>query len=278
MDYIEVTLVLDPVNPWRDIFIAELDGLGFESFVETKTGFSTYIKEDEYHQDLLKVLERDEVEVSVEIKKIEDQNWNQQWEDQFQPVEVEDFLLIRAPFHADLDLPKKQLEIIIQPQMSFGTGHHQTTWLISRRMFQLNLKDQNVLDMGTGTGVLAILAEKLGAKSVFAPDIDEWSFNNAQENSALNHCSRIEVAHGGIETVVGKKFDAIIANINKNILIEQFSVYSKSLLNQGKLIISGFFETDQDHLVQEAKKHGFVFENIFVKDEWAMIEFARHMS
>lgn len=140
-------------------------------------------------------------------------------------------------------------------------------------MYDLNLKDKAVLDMGTGTGVLAILAEKLGAATVFAPDIDEWSFKNAQENCTLNNCYKVEVALGDHQTIMGKSFDVIVANINKNVLIEHFLVYSNCLKTSGKLLISGFFETDADDLIKKAADHGFIFEETYKKEGWAMIVF-----
>ena len=160
--------------------------------------------------------------------------------------------------------------------MSFGTGHHQTTWLISKRLLELDLQDKEVMDMGTGTGVLAILAEKLGAKNILAPDIDEWSYQNALENSQRNNCKELEVLHGGHELVGDRTFDLVIANINKNILIENFSVYSNAVKPQGTLILSGFFKTDKEDLVTCATKYGFVFEVELSKDEWSMLEFKRN--
>lgn len=271
MNYIELHVEFSKIHPGRDVLIALLDEQGFDSFVETKTGLKSYTSEAHFNTLNLKFVNSIEGVESVSDSVIADQNWNAKWEENFDPVLVEDLLVIKAPFHKQKF--SQQLEVIIQPQMSFGTGHHQTTWLISKRLFGLDLNKKDVLDMGTGTGVLAILAEKLGAESVFAPDIDEWSFNNAQENTALNQCNRIEVALGDDRLLVNKNFDLLIANINKNILFQHFSVYSKCLNKGGKMLISGFFETDTDDLRQEAKKHGFIFEQTFTKDEWAMMEF-----
>lgn len=271
MNYIELQVEFEEIHPWRDIMIAFLEQRGFDGFVETKTGLKSYISESAFKDLDVREVEQHQGVVSVEQSLIEDQNWNAKWEENFDPVFVEDKLVIRAPFHPE-NLAAK-MSITIQPQMSFGTGHHQTTWLISKKLFDMNLEGQEILDMGTGTGVLAILAEKLGASYVFAPDIDEWSFRNAQENVALNNCEKIEIALGDDQTIVGKTFDVIIANINKNVLIEHFSVYSESLKPEGKMLISGFFETDRYDLEKAAAEHGFIFEDIETKDEWAMMQF-----
>lgn len=271
MDYIQVTIEFSKVHPWRDIIISQLDQLGFESFVETKLGLESYIPENKFEKDKLNHISEIEDVLNVASNLIKDQNWNAKWEENFDPVLVEDKLVIKAPFH-DEEF-SQDMEVVIQPQMSFGTGHHQTTWLISKRLFELEIENKTVLDMGTGTGVLAVIAEKLGAQNVFAPDIDEWSYRNAIENVKLNDCNKIEVALGDDKLILGKQFDVIIANINKNILIQHFSVYSSCLVKGGKMLISGFFSTDTKDLKVEAAKHGFIFEYTFNKDEWAMIQF-----
>lgn len=273
MDYIEFQVEFSKVYPWRDVLISNLDELGFESFVETKSGLNSYIPENNFNEEKIKFIEAIEDVEKVSWNVIKDQNWNAKWEENFDPVFVEDRLVIKAPFHKQTFT--QGMEITIQPQMSFGTGHHQTTWLISKRCFDLDLKQKTVLDMGTGTGVLAILAEKLGARHVFAPDIDEWSFNNAQENVALNDCKNIEVALGDDKLLNGRNFDILIANINKNVLIQHFSVYSKCLNEGGKMLISGFFATDAHDLISAASEHGFIFEDTFTKDEWAMLQFRK---
>jgi ribosomal protein L11 methyltransferase len=271
LDYWEININFSELHPWRDIAISILDQKNFDSFVETKTGLKSYIAKDQFKDELLTEIESWDSCTGWTKNLIEDRNWNAEWESNFDPVLIGDKLAIVAPFHEEEF--HQELKITIQPQMSFGTGHHQTTYLASERLFDLELIGTDVLDMGTGTGVLAILAEKLGAKFVFAPDIDKWSFQNAQDNVKLNACKRIELALGGHELVEGRTFDIVIANINKNILIEHFSVYSKSLNSKGKLLISGFFETDKNELIQVAEKNGFMFATLFVKDEWALLEF-----
>jgi ribosomal protein L11 methyltransferase len=273
MNYIELNINFKEIYPWRDILISNLAEKGFESFVETKSGLQSYIPENDFKEEML--LELDEI-ASIESFNtvlIQDQNWNAQWEENFDPVIVEDKLAIIAPFHHQKF--EQELIITIQPQMSFGTGHHQTTWLAARRFFELDLKGKSVLDMGTGTGILAILAEKLGAKSVFAPDIDEWSYNNAKENVESNNCSKIEVALGDDRLLEGRTFDLIMANINKNILLQHFNSYAQALKPNGIILISGFFETDQHDLIDAGEKVGFIFEQIQTKDEWALMQFRK---
>lgn len=274
MNYIELKIELIDIDPWGEIFTTYLAENGFESFVQEKEYLKCYISKADFSKENIDFLnDYKEHFKNSEIKEIQDKNWNAEWEKNFDPVFVGDDLAILAPFHKSIK--KVGNTILIQPQMSFGTGHHQTTWLASKRLLSLNLKDKTVLDMGTGTGVLAILSEKLGAKSVFAPDIDIWSFNNAKENLTLNNCSKIEVELGGKETILNKKFDVLIANINKNILIDQFESLSNSSNSKSTLLISGFFSTDVDDLKLEAEKFGFIFEEVYSKDEWALVEFIK---
>lgn len=274
MDYIELKIELKTLNPWREVILSDLAVVGFESFVETNSGLNGYIPVNDFSDDMLLILGNYTTHIlSYEVRTIADENWNAKWEENFDPVFVENKLAIVAPFHKESY--SQEMIVKIQPQMSFGTGHHQTTWLASRKMFNLNIEGKRLLDMGTGTGVLAIVAEKLGASHVYAPDIDQWSYNNAIENVALNDCSKIEVALGGDELLGENDFDIIIANINKNILIAHFPVYAKAINSGGTMLNSGFFTTDKDDLIEEAEKHGFIFESIESKDEWALLEFKK---
>ncbi len=270
MNYIELSITFNQIDPWRDIMVSNLAEKGFESFVETKTGLQSYIPENDFSEELIHEYSSLEAITEMKFKTIQDENWNAEWEKNFDPVFVEDKLAIIAPFHKGEY--SQNMVITIQPQMSFGTGHHQTTWLASKRLFELEVKGKRVLDMGTGTGILAVLAEKLGAADIYAPDIDEWSYRNAQENVALNSCSNVTIDHGDHTLLVGRTFDLIIANINKNILISHFEHYAAALVNDGVLLISGFFETDKSDLVAHAEKFGFLFERIDTKDEWALIQ------
>lgn len=273
MKYFELNIEFKELEPWREIFIAELAEIGFESFVETNNGVLSYIQESNFSQEMIdKIIQHPEV-LNHELKLIEEQNWNHEWEKNFDPVYIDNKLAIVAPFH---NRPENfEQVIVIEPKMSFGTGHHQTTRLMSLALFDMDLKNQTILDMGTGTGVLAILAEKLGAKKITAIDIDEWSYQNTIENCQKNDCTIVETFHGGAELIAGNHFNIILANINKNVLIKQFSVYSSALNIEGKLLISGFFITDKDQLVNEAAKHGFNFVKSDQMDEWALLHFIK---
>lgn len=275
MNYYEVKIEFNQIDPWREIIISVLAENGAESFTESKTGCQAYFPENTFTTiEALGLAEFDSFIDTVSYELIKDRNWNAEWESNFDPVFVDDQLAIFAPFHQnDGDRP---YQVIIQPQMSFGTGHHQTTWLMSRRLLSLEINGKQVLDMGTGTGVLAILAEKMGASHVFAPDIDEWAYKNAIDNCKLNNSHAVELGLGGVELLDGRKFDILIANINKNILTQQFKNY-EVVANKGAiLLISGFFTTDIDDLVGIAEKSGFIFENKYNKDEWALVEFRKH--
>ncbi len=271
MDYQGLIFKINPLFPARDILTARLAELGFESFVETENGLEAYIPQVDYNKAevlQIKELHSNEWDISFEEKSFEDQNWNATWEASFQAIEVGDFVRVRAPFHEE-----KQgfsHEVLIQPQMSFGTGHHQTTHLIMKNMADLDYNGKSVLDMGCGTGILAILAEKLGAKKIDAIDIDPWSFQNTQENIELNQSKEISAILGGVEVIPDRKYDVIIANINRNILQAQLPRYAKAMKLGAKLYLSGFFETDVAVLEEQAASLGIQKEKVDQKDGWAM--------
>ena len=273
MDTIELTVNLKPKDPWSDILIAELSDKGFDSFVNTPTGVVAYC---EATVNLDQVVEETILngEMAVEIdyskKVIPYKNWNAKWEEDFHPVFVEDYATIVAPFHKDVDT--QGMEVIIQPQMSFGTGHHQTTWMMTKALFELDVMPKEVLDMGTGTGVLAIVAEKLGAKNVLAIDIEDWSAINAQENCDRNNCKIVTCLCGDIDKVEGERFGLIIANINKNILKSHMKIYAESLEQGGTLLLSGFFKSDVDEMVEYTSDFDLEKTKVFSKDEWAFIQ------
>ncbi len=270
MAYLAFHFTVTPVQPGSEILIALLGEEGFESFDYTDAGFTAYGKEEEVAAtDLLK-FKHDDFSFTCKIDKIADTNWNAEWEKNFDPVVIPGLLCIRAPFH-DVCKDVKH-EIVIMPKMSFGTGHHQTTRLVCSEMFRLDLSNKRVLDMGCGTGILAILAGLLGAKDIVGIDIDEWSVENAIENCAMNHFPEISVLKGGVELLKeAGTFDVILANINKNILKAQLPAYSASLSKGGHLFLSGFFTTDVDELTQIAITHGFEFLHSAHENEWAMM-------
>lgn len=273
MDTLEVTFELTPKEPWSEITIAELADLGFDSFVSTDDGFMAYGNATiDWGKVLeqLSVVQNEDVSLNVSEKVIPYQNWNATWEENFQPVEVEDYATILAPFHEEADA--KGLKVTIQPQMSFGTGHHQTTWMMTKAMFELDVMPEKVLDMGTGTGVLAVVAEKLGAKDILAIDIEEWSAENARENTERNACRNIECVWGDIDKVPDTNFGLILANINKNVLKSHMKRYSDVLEKGGILLLSGFFVSDVEEMAGVCKQYGLEKTKVFEKDEWAALQ------
>ena len=279
MDYIEVTINLKPRMPWSDILIAELADLGFESFVETATGIQAYAPES--IGNVAAILQQtslaaaNEVTVETTTAVIAHQNWNAQWEADFEPVIVDDRLAILAPFH-DESAFQNQHKIIIQPQMSFGTGHHQTTFLMSQFLMDLEPVPQHILDMGTGTGVLAILAEKRGCSDIVAVDIESWSVENTKENAVRNQCSHIKALEGDVDCLTGMKFDMILANINKNILKAHLPAYAELLEENGLLYLSGFFFSDVTELTAEAAKSNLTVLEVREKETWAAIKLQKN--
>ena len=276
MDTIEVTIDLNPKDPWSEILIAELAENGFDSFVTTDSGIKAYASADIFVASVLEqtILSRaPKVEYSISSEVIPYQNWNAVWEANFKPVHIDDVASILAPFH-DRAIGKGVI-VEIQPQMSFGTGHHETTWMMVKAMFAIKDFPSNVLDMGAGTGVLAIFAEKLGARAILAVDNDEGSVRNALENGTRNKTNNIEFIHGGIKAVKGKKFGLIIANINKNILKEHMETYVNILEADGVLLLSGFLCSDVDEMVKYASSFDLSFLNSYKKNEWAGIQFQK---
>lgn len=275
MDYLELSIALTPRDPWTEILTAELADNGFESFVETEDGILAYgqlelVDAENPLKNTFLETQSNNVEVVIHSKIIPQQNWNAVWESDFQPVEVEDYLTIVAPFH-DRSTAKGMI-IEILPKMSFGTGHHQTTWMMSKALFELKRIPAEVLDMGTGTGVLAFVAERLGAKHVVAVDIEDWSVENTLENAERNDCKTIEAICGDVNVLNGRTFGLILANINKNILKAHMSSYAEMLEKNGTLLLSGFFDTDVDELVTFAEQFGLKKHRVLNKDNWAAIE------
>lgn len=278
MEYLELKVSLSPKEPWGEILVAQLAEVGFESFMDFEDGILAYGQtdlvslEDAISSSFLGE-ESEEVKFLIESKVIPHENWNAVWESDFEPVFVEDYLTILAPFH-DKSLSKGML-VEIQPQMSFGTGHHQTTWMMSKALFELGFMPATILDMGTGTGVLAIIAEKLGAKEILAIDIEDWSVENTVENAARNKCSKIKAVCGDVDLIQAMSFDLIIANINKNVLKSHMESYSNALVENGTLLLSGFFDSDVDELIAHAQKYKLKKISILTKDNWAAIKLTK---
>lgn len=276
MNYTQIIISVEPLIIGREILIAEMAELGFESFVDNESGFEAYIPENDFKLnefESIPLFSNKEFAIAYQINSIEQQNWNQQWEESFEPIEVENRLLIRAPFHQAP--PNNVLDIIIEPKMSFGTGHHETTYLIAKRLLDLPLENKSVLDMGCGTGILAILAKKKNCGNVLAIDNDEWAYTNSLENCQRNHVD-IEVVLGDANNIKNNKFDVIIANINRNILLKDMHFYATALNKNGLLLLSGFFMVDKNILMEEAHQLGLTLHFEATKNEWAMLELIKN--
>lgn len=280
MNYYEIDFQVNPKNPWSDILSSELADLGYESFVETENGMKAYGPVNSINLEHLIQLPglikgmNSEVEINYAINEIQEKNWNAAWEADFEPVFVNNRLAILAPFHSkELE---KELTIWIQPQMSFGTGHHQTTWMMAKMLLEMSSMPVSILDMGSGTGVLAILVEKLDGKEILAIDVEDWAYENCIENAKRNHCKEITALLGDVDLIDGKSFELILANINKNVLKEQLPSYSKTLKKNGTLLLSGFFESDVDELVAFASNHGFSYNKHITRDNWACIKLIKN--
>lgn len=278
MDYLELTVNINPRDPWTEILVSQLAEYGFESFVDTTTGVQAYgpaaqVDLEAAKAETLLANELADLTLTSEEKIIPQQNWNAAWEADFQPVEVDGRMTILAPFH---DKTAAQGIIIeIQPQMSFGTGHHQTTWMMSKALLDLPEMPARVLDMGTGTGVLAILAEKLGAQEILAIDIEDWSVENTISNASRNGCTKITALHGDVDLLDRRHFDLILANINKNILKSHLGSYAACLSEGGMLMLSGFFESDAEELIAAAAKNALKHASTLTRETWAALTFVK---
>jgi len=268
MDYMELKCRVVPAEPGYEILIAELSELGYDSFVENDDELLAYITENDFDKnvlDRLDIINMDNFEVSFERTLIKDQNWNAKWEEDYSPVMIDNRVSIRAPFHKK---PNVEFDIEIMPKMSFGTAHHATTAQMIQLLLAKDVKGLDVLDMGSGTAVLAILASMKGAKHIDAIDNDEWAYNNAVENVERNNCSNITTELGDASLLKGREYDFIIANINRNILLNDLQSYASSLKSGCALYMSGFYEEDIPKLEEEANKWGISFVSHQVEDEW----------
>lgn len=256
-----------------DIFVAELAELGFESFENDAEGIIAYIPSVNYQEQLLAGLIETFPYAGAEIKEtltIADQNWNEEWEKHFfQPIVIDNKCVIHSSFHTDI--PSMEYDILIDPKMAFGTGHHATTSLIVSELLQLDMRGKSLLDMGCGTAVLAILASKRGADPITAIDIDNWCTENSLENIALNHVDNIEVLQGDASLLPGRRFDIVLANINRNILLADMHLYADCLPQGGILYMSGFYTEDVPQIEAEAVKLGFRMTACREKNNWAVV-------
>ncbi len=263
MNYFQFNFPVKDENA-SDILIAMLSEAGFEGFEELEGMLKAFIRESDLDQLALDQI-CTTLTITYEQSTIQPENWNAKWEQGFEPVRVNDFAAVRASFHEPVT--DVQHELIITPKMSFGTGHHATTFLMMAQMSQQNFKGKTVLDFGTGTGVLAILAEKMGAEKITAIDLDTWSIENANENSAANGCSRIEILLSD-KIPENSTYDYILANINLNVILSNLSAIVGACKRGSFVMISGFLRTDELELFREVAKQGFICETLTQEGEW----------
>ncbi len=271
--YIEYNFKLSPKEPTTEILIAELGSVGFESFVENEDGVTAYIQKAAWTADILApvfVLSSGEFAIEYTQSEVAQTNWNAEWEKNFNPIQVDELVSIRAPFHEN---PNLKYDIVIEPKMSFGTGHHETTHMMVQHLLQLDLKDKKVLDMGCGTGILAIFAEMKGAKPLDAIDIDTWCYENSIENVERNDCKNISVYEGDASLLTSKKYDVIIANINRNILLTDMEVYANCLNENGVLLLSGFYKEDIPTIDAAVVKCGLKLEATIQRNNWVALKY-----
>jgi ribosomal protein L11 methyltransferase len=276
LNYLEFKFLVNPAIPGSDLLISALAEIGFESFEELPTGCKAWIPSDLYDAPLfdeLDILNDPLFTITYEVGMIEGKNWNAEWESGFEPVIVDE-CIIRAPFHPPA--PTFRYEIVVLPQMSFGTGHHETTSLMVEKLLTLDLEGKSVLDMGCGTGVLAILASKRGAAKVLAIDNNDNAVENTRENLLLNGAEGILVHKGDAGVLQGKIFQVILANINRNVLLADMEIYSACLEPGGKILLSGFFETDIPLLIKCCLEHNLIPSAQGKKNEWALLEFIKN--
>jgi len=271
--YIGYTFDISPRVPGTEILIAELGYAGFESFVENEAGVIAYIQKPEWNANILNgiyILTNDEFTITYTSEEIEQVNWNKEWENNFQAIEVDGKCAVRAPFHEKTNV---EFDIIIEPKMSFGTGHHETTHMMIQHILKLDVVERSVLDMGCGTGILAILAEMRGAKTLDAIDIDNWCYLNTTENIERNNCHRIKAYEGEASLLVGKRYDVIIANINRNILLKDIATYASCLNKNGTLLLSGFYVEDIPLISEECAKNKLKFVENIERNNWVAVKY-----
>jgi len=275
MNYIEYDFTVSPTEMGAEILMAELAEVGFDSFEDTPTGIKAYIPKDSWNKHILQdiyLLSNPEFTISYQITEIEQVNWNEEWEKNFSPIVVEDLCTVRANFHP---VPNTRYDIVITPKMSFGTGHHETTYMMLQQLLPLSLEDTKVLDMGCGTGILAIMAALRGARDITAIDIDPWCVENATENVQQNDCSFITIKEGDVSLIVGEQYNLILANINRNILLSDIPAYTQALLPQGLLLVSGFYEEDLPAIKEKCQEVGLTYLSHIERNRWVSAKFQR---
>lgn len=273
--YIGYHFTISPIELGSEILIAELGEKAFESFMETETGISAFIQKELWTENILEdiqILTNPEFTISFTYEEIEQVNWNEEWEKNFEPIEVDGKCHVRAPFH---EKTSAEFDIVIEPKMSFGTGHHETTHMMIQHILETDCTHKKTLDMGCGTAILAILAEMKGAQPIDAIDIDNWCYLNSIENAERNNCNHISVYEGDAALLAGKKYDIIIANINRNILLNDMQSYVDCLNENGILFLSGFYTEDIPVISESCHSKGLQYVKQFERNNWVALKFTK---
>jgi len=275
MKYFEINFVIEQYEEYiADLLTEELGEIGFDSFEKTNDGLNAYIQSSSFDEAKIRNLLDDfpfEASISYKVTQIDSKNWNEEWEkNYFEPIVIDNKCVIHSSFHKDI--PAAKYDIVIDPKMAFGTGHHETTSLVIGRILEMDLAGKSLLDMGCGTAVLAILASMCGAKEILAIDIDTWCTENSMENIAINGINNIDVKLGDAELLNGLHFDIIIANINRNILLSDMEQYSNCLTIGGELYMSGFYKEDIPLIEAEANRNGLQLIEFKEKNNWVVVK------
>ena len=271
--YIGYHFAIEPKELGSEILIAELGEKAFESFTETETGIDAFVQKDLWDETILDdvyILQSEEFKIEYTLEEIEQVNWNEEWEKNFEPIEVDGKCHVRAPFHPKTEA---QFDIVIEPKMSFGTGHHETTHMMIQHLLEMDVTGLKTLDMGCGTAILAILAEMKGAQPIDAIDIDNWCYLNSIENAERNNCKYISVYEGDAALLKDKKYDLIIANINRNILLNDMQSYVDCLYPGGTILFSGFYEEDIPFIDGSCTEKGLTYIKKFQKNNWVSLKY-----
>ncbi len=276
MKYTKVAFTIQPFSETNnEILIAELSELAFDSFEETTVGINAYIPTTEYNEEDIKslfLLNNADYKITYLAEDLEDQNWNETWEQHyFEPIIIEDECIVRSPFHKEV--PSAEYNILIEPKMAFGTGHHETTGLMIKHILETDFSNQTVLDMGCGTAILGILTAMKGAKNIVGIDIEEWAYHNAIENCKLNNIDNMTIKHGDASAIGDAKYDIILANINRNILLEDISKYRLALNENGLLLLSGFYTQDLQTIDNECSNHKLNKISVKEDNNWVAVSY-----
>jgi len=271
--YLGFHFVVEPKELGSEILVAELGELPFERFIDSDLGIVAYIPKQFWKENILDdfhILSSPEFQISYTIEEIDQVNWNEEWEKNFEAIEVDGICHVRAPFHPKTDA---KFDIVIEPKMSFGTGHHETTHMMIQHLLETEVSGKKTLDMGCGTAILAILAEMKGAQPIDAIDIDNWCYLNSIENAARNNCNHITVYEGDADLLKGKKYDLIIANINRNILLNDMQTYVDCLNKDGILLLSGFYTEDIPFIDSSCIEKGLTYVKKFERNNWVSLKY-----